>query len=81
MADSLSRRRFCRIPLPSPAPHPTTLVKLVRRSSPQIIEQLDATLLGKLAEPHSFPGPQPISGAPAEADLLHAAAAHRPGPG
>ncbi|MFI0909853.1 ISNCY family transposase [Streptomyces abikoensis] len=50
VADSLSWRRFCRIPLTSPVPHPTTLVKLVRRSGPQTVAQLNAALLGKLAE-------------------------------
>jgi IS5 family transposase len=50
VADSLSWRRFCRIPQTSPAPHPTTLVELVRRSGPQAIEQLNAALLGKLVE-------------------------------
>ncbi|MEW2404319.1 ISNCY family transposase [Streptomyces sp. NPDC046862] len=50
VADSLSWRRFCRIPLASPVPHPTTLIKLVRRSGPQTVEQLNAVLLGKLVE-------------------------------
>lgn len=50
VADSLSWRRFCRIPLTAPVPHPTTLVKLVRRSGPQTSEQLNAALLGKLVE-------------------------------
>ncbi|MER6556536.1 ISNCY family transposase [Streptomyces sp. NPDC001027] len=50
VADSLSWRRFCRIPLTSPVPHPTTLVKLVRRSGPRTIEQLNSALLGKLVE-------------------------------
>jgi transposase, IS5 family len=50
VADSLSWRRFCRIPLDRPVPHPTTLVKLVRRAGPQVIEQLNAALLGKLRE-------------------------------
>jgi IS5 family transposase len=50
VADSLSWRRFCRIPLDRPVPHPTTLVKLVRRAGPQVIEQLNAALLGKLCE-------------------------------
>lgn len=50
MADSLRWRRFCRILLTSPVPHPTTLVKLVRRSGPQAIEQLNTALLGKLVE-------------------------------
>jgi IS5 family transposase len=50
VADSLSWRRFCRIPLTSPVPHPTTLVKLMRRGGPQTVEQLNAALLGKLVE-------------------------------
>ncbi|MFI1296636.1 ISNCY family transposase [Streptomyces noursei] len=50
VADSLSWRRFCRIPLTSPVPHPTTLIKLVRRSGVQTVEQLNAALLGKPAE-------------------------------
>jgi transposase, IS5 family len=49
VADSLSWRRFCRIGLDRPVPHPTTLVKLVRRAGPEVIEQLNAALLGKLA--------------------------------
>jgi transposase, IS5 family len=50
VADSLSWRRFCRIPLTSSVPHPTTLVKLVRRSGTRTVEQLNAVLLGKLVE-------------------------------
>jgi hypothetical protein len=34
--DSVSRRRFCRLPLDRPVPHPTTLVKLVRRAGPEV---------------------------------------------
>ena len=49
VADSLSWRRFCRIPLDRPVPHPTTLVKLVGRAGPGTVEQLNAVLLGKLA--------------------------------
>jgi transposase, IS5 family len=49
VADSISWRRFCRIPLDRPVPHPTTLVKLVRRAGPEVIEQLNAALLAKLA--------------------------------
>jgi transposase, IS5 family len=48
--DSISWRRFCRLPLDRPVPHPTTLVKLVRRAGPEVIEQLNAALLGKLRE-------------------------------
>jgi transposase, IS5 family len=49
VGDSISWRRFCRIPLDRPVPHPTTLSKLVRRAGPGVIEQLNAALLGKLA--------------------------------
>jgi IS5 family transposase len=49
VADSISWRRFCRIGLEGQVPHPTTLVKLVRRAGPQVIEQLNGALLGKLA--------------------------------
>ena len=50
VADSISWRRFCRIPLDRPVPHPTTLVKLVRRAGPNTVEQLNNALLGKLRE-------------------------------
>ena len=50
VADSLSWRRFCRIGLDRPVPHPTTLVKLVRRAGPEVIEQLNAALVAKLAQ-------------------------------
>jgi transposase, IS5 family len=49
VADSLSWRRFCRIGLDRPVPHPTTLVKLVGRAGPQAINQLNHALLAKLA--------------------------------
>jgi IS5 family transposase len=49
VADSISWRRFCRIPLDRPVPHPTTLSKLVRRAGPGVIAQLNAALLAKLA--------------------------------
>jgi transposase, IS5 family len=50
VADSISWRRFCRIGLDRPVPHPTTLVKLVRRAGPEVIEELNAALLAKLAQ-------------------------------
>jgi IS5 family transposase len=50
VSDSISWRRFCRIGLDRPVPHPTTLVKLVRRAGPEVIEQLNATLVAKLAD-------------------------------
>ena len=50
VSDSISWRRFCRIPLDRPVPHPTTLVKLVRRAGSEVIEQLNAALVDKLAK-------------------------------
>src|ERR687897_167442 len=47
--DSISGRRFCRIPLDRPVPHPTTLIKLVRRAGPEVIEELNDALVAKLA--------------------------------
>ena len=49
VSDSIGWRRFCRIGLDRPVPHPTTLVKLVRRAGPEIIAQLNAALVEKLA--------------------------------
>ncbi len=49
VGDSISWRRFCRIPLDQPVPHPTTLSKLVRRAGPGVIDQLNHALVGKLA--------------------------------
>jgi IS5 family transposase len=49
VSDSISWRRFCRIGLDRPVPHPTTLVKLVRRAGTQTIAQLNTALLAKLA--------------------------------
>jgi transposase, IS5 family len=50
VTDSISWRRFCRIPLDRPVPHPTTLVKLVRRAGPEMIEELNAALVAKLVQ-------------------------------
>jgi IS5 family transposase len=49
VADSIGWRRFCRLGLDQPVPHPTTLVKLVRRAGPEVIEQLNQALVAKLA--------------------------------
>jgi transposase, IS5 family len=49
VADSIAWRRFCRIPLDQPVPHPTTLSKLVGRAGPQVLGELNAALLAKLA--------------------------------
>jgi transposase, IS5 family len=50
VADSIGWRRFCRLGLDQPLPHPTTLVKLVRRAGPEVIGQLNTALVKKLAE-------------------------------
>jgi transposase, IS5 family len=50
VSDSIGWRRFCRIGLDRPVPHPTTLVKLVRRGGPATVEQLNGALLEKLGE-------------------------------
>jgi IS5 family transposase len=49
VSDSIGWRRFCRIGLDRPVPHPTTLVKLVGRAGPEVIEQLNTALVAKLA--------------------------------
>jgi IS5 family transposase len=49
VSDSISWRRFCRIGLDRPVPHPTTLVKLVRRAGPEVVDELNAALVAKLA--------------------------------
>jgi transposase, IS5 family len=50
VSDSIGWRRFCRIPLDRPVPHPTTLVKLVRRAGPEVSERLNSALLDKLTQ-------------------------------
>jgi len=47
VSDSIGWQRFCRILLDRPVPHPTTLVKLVRRAGPEAIEELNAALVAK----------------------------------
>jgi IS5 family transposase len=49
VSDSISWRRFCRIGLDRPVPHPTTLIKLVGRAGPEVVQELNAALLAKLA--------------------------------
>jgi IS5 family transposase len=48
VADSIGWRRFCRIGLEGQVPHPTTLVKLVRRAGPEVVGQLNTALLAQL---------------------------------
>jgi transposase, IS5 family len=45
VSDSISWRRFCRIALDKTVPHPTTLSKATRRFGPEIVEDLNRTLL------------------------------------
>jgi transposase, IS5 family len=45
VGDSISWRRFCRLPLDGAVPHPTTLVKLTRRLGPELVEELNGVLL------------------------------------
>lgn len=47
VADSLSWRRFCRIPLDGAVPHATTLMKLTRRCGEEVIEALNRALVEK----------------------------------
>ncbi len=49
VADSISWRRFCRIRLDGPVPHPTTLMKLTTRCGPTAIEACNQALLAKAA--------------------------------
>src|SRR5438105_3341026 len=50
VTDSIGWRRFCRIRLDAPVPHPTTLSKLTRRFGPEIVEDLNRTLLEQVVE-------------------------------
>ena len=50
VADSLSWRRFCRLRLDGTVPHPTTLLKLTRRFGPEIVDELNETLLKRAVE-------------------------------
>ena len=50
VADSIAWRRFCRIPLDTAVPHPTTLLKVTARCGPPGIEALNEALLAKAAE-------------------------------
>jgi IS5 family transposase len=47
VADSLTWMRFCRIPLGTRVPHPSTLGKLTRRCGAGAIDALNEALLGK----------------------------------
>src|SRR5213078_2742048 len=49
VADSISWRRFCRIPLDGRVPHPTTLMKLTSRCGEQAVAGLNEALWAKAA--------------------------------
>src|SRR5438093_1409151 len=50
VADSLAWRRFCRVPLGTPVPHPTTLMKITTRCGPVAVAALNEALLAKAHE-------------------------------
>src|SRR5258707_3511743 len=49
VSDSISWRRFCRIPLDGKVPHPTTLMKLTTRCGETAVAGLNEALLAKAA--------------------------------
>jgi transposase, IS5 family len=49
VGDSISWRRFCRIPLDGTVPHPTTLMKLTRRCGEAAVAGLNEALWAKAA--------------------------------
>jgi IS5 family transposase len=49
VSDSISWRRFCRIPLDGKVPHPTTLMKLTTRCGQDAVAGLNEALLAKAA--------------------------------
>jgi IS5 family transposase len=52
VADSISWRRFCRVPLDAVTPHPTTLMKITSRCGEEAVAGLNEALLAKAAEEH-----------------------------
>src|SRR5262245_37866893 len=49
VSDSISWRRFCRIPLDGKVPHPTTLIKLTTRCGSAAVDGLNEALRAKAA--------------------------------
>jgi IS5 family transposase len=49
VSDSISWRRFCRIPLDGRVPHPTTLMKLTTRCGADVVAGLNEVLLARAA--------------------------------
>src|SRR5918995_2451511 len=50
VSDSITWRRFCRIPLDGQVPHPTTLMKLTTRCGTGAVDGCNEALLAKAAE-------------------------------
>ena len=50
VGDSITWRRFCRIPLDGQVPHPTTLMKLTTRCGPAAVIGCNEALLAKAGE-------------------------------
>ena len=50
VSDSITWRRFCRIPLDGRVPHPTTLMKMTTRCGAAAVDGLNEALLAKAAE-------------------------------
>jgi transposase, IS5 family len=50
VSDSITWRRFCRIPLDGKVPHPTTLMKLTSRCGSAAVDGLNEALLARAAE-------------------------------
>jgi transposase, IS5 family len=50
VSDSITWRRFCRIPLEGSVPHPTTLMKLTTRCGATAVDGLNEALLAKAAQ-------------------------------
>ena len=50
VSDSITWRRFCRIPLDGQVPHPTTLMKLTTRCGSVAVDGLNEALLAKAAQ-------------------------------
>jgi IS5 family transposase len=54
VADSITWRRFCRIPLDGRVPHPTTLMKLTTRCGAAAVDGCNEALLAKAAEAYTL---------------------------
>src|ERR1700722_15081832 len=50
VSDSITWRRFCRIPLDGRVPHPTTLIKMTKRCGVAAVDGCNEALLAKAAE-------------------------------